>query len=291
MSDGRLGRGLDHLLPEDPEEQAAGDLRRLPVDSLQPNPEQPRERFDPDRLEELEQSIRAQGVLEPVLVRPRPDGGFELVAGERRWRAARAAELREIPAVVRDLDDQQALALALVENLQREDLSPIEEARGYERLLDQHDWTQQQLAESLGRSRSSIANRLRLLSLPSDIQDFVRTGDFSAGHARSLISLDDPAGQIELAETAIREDWSVRRLEQAVRETGPEGTPDRSDQTEEDESGTDRPDPHFEELQARLEEAVGTEVEIVSRDRKQGHVRLYFGSPEEFDDLLDRLGA
>lgn len=213
-----LGRGLDALLgglkPDDT--PGSGEVRNLPLASVIPNPHQPRKEFDPRALDDLAASIKSQGVLQPILVRPLPGkpGSYELVAGERRLRASRMAGLREIPALVRDLDDRESLAIALIENLQREDLNAVEEAEGYKQLLEQFGLSQEELARQLGKSRPALANSLRLLNLPPDMLKDVREGRISAGHGRALMSVSDPEAAADLHRRILAQNLSVRQAEE-----------------------------------------------------------------------------
>lgn len=216
-----LGRGLSALMSDVvPEEQRDGSTapRRpdlmVPVEKLVANPNQPRRRFAPQDLEELTNSVREKGVIQPLIVRPRDGGMFEIVAGERRWRAAQAAQLHEIPVLVRDFDDVEVLEVAIIENIQRADLNPVEEAAGYRQLMDSFGHTQEKLAEALGKSRSHIANLMRLLALPDDVQEMLREGQLSAGHARALITTDNAS---ELARKVVKEGLSVRATEALVK--------------------------------------------------------------------------
>src|SRR5213596_3430033 len=209
-----LGRGLGALLSATP--TADDILLEIPVDQVEANPDQPRKSFSSEALEELIASIRASGVIQPVIVRRR-GLGYQLIAGERRWRAARQAGLERIPAIVRDATDAESLELALVENLLREDLNPIDEAEAYEKLLGQFGWTQEELAGRIGRDRSSIANCLRLLRLPEAIQADLRGGRLTMGHARSLLTLDTEAEQLRLRDEILAHSWSVRATEDTIR--------------------------------------------------------------------------
>src|SRR5499426_4565697 len=209
-----LGRGLDALLGDAP---TVGDTQtEIPIDQIEPNPRQPRKTFDPGALDELALSIKASGVIQPIVVRRGLTGGWQLIAGERRWRAARQAGLERIPAVVREATDSESLELALVENLLREDLNPLEEAEAYQRLLTEFAWTQEELGERVGRDRSTIANGLRLLKLPEVIQADLRSGRLTMGHARALLSLTSPADQLKLREQILAHSWSVRATEEGV---------------------------------------------------------------------------
>ncbi len=211
-----LGRGLSALMADVRVDggDLAGTVRRpdtlLPVERVFPNPDQPRRDFAPDALEDLARSIRSKGIIQPLIVRPRPEGGFEIVAGERRWRAAQLAQLHEVPVLVRELNDDEVLEIAIVENIQRADLNPIEEAQAYRQLMDRFGHTQEKLSESLAKSRSYIANLLRLLNLPDEVQGYVRDGRLSAGHARALVATDNPS---ELARMVIAKGMTVRQAE------------------------------------------------------------------------------
>jgi ParB family chromosome partitioning protein len=211
-----LGRGLDVLIGG----AAESDLANLPVDAIHPNPRQPRRRMDGEAVGTLADSIRHQGIVQPVLVRPRPGGGWELIAGERRWRAAREAGLSTVPAVVRHADDRDSLLLALVENVAREQLSPVEEARAYAVLLDEFVLGLGDLAERVGRSKPAVANRLRLLDLPEDVLGMVERGELTEGHARAVLSVPTDDGRRELAQTIVKRGLSVRAAEQAARWAG-----------------------------------------------------------------------
>lgn len=219
-----LGKGLDALIPtgsggQPPAGGSSTGLREVPVTAVQPNPNQPRVHFDEEALAELTASVRAIGVLQPILVRPRGDGEFELIAGERRWRAATRAGLSTIPAIVRVTDDVSSVEQALVENLHRQDLTPLEEAAAYQQLLDDFSMTHEQVATKVGKSRSAITNALRLLSLPASVQQLLADGRLTAGHAKALLGTPDRAAQERLARQAVDEVWSVRSVEDAVRES------------------------------------------------------------------------
>jgi ParB family chromosome partitioning protein len=212
-----LGRGLEVLMNSSPRYD---ELLQVPVGSIRPGKRQPRHRFDNESVSELAESVRTQGVVQPVLLRPHPDGGYELIAGERRWRAARAAGLATIPAVVREAEDRDALLLALVENVAREDLSPVEEARAYAVLVDEFGLSLGDVAERVGRSKPSVSNRLRLLELPDDVLGMLERGQLSEGHARAVLSVPDNEERRRLAHRIVRHGLSVRSAERAARWAG-----------------------------------------------------------------------
>lgn len=269
-----LGKGIGALIPEVPPGRHPGVLD-LPLRDIRPNPLQPRRHFAPEGLAELAASISAHGVLQPVVVSRAPEGGYHLVAGERRWRAAGLAGLEHIPAVVRETaGSAELLALALIENLQREDLTPIEEARAFHHLRTELGLSQEGIAQQVGKDRSTVANALRLLQLPLGLQEMVDGGALTAGHARALVAVGDPEHQGRLAERCVKEGWSVRRLEAAVQP--PRMAPRR------------QPDPDTSEASERLALALGTRVEI-RRGRRGGEIRLRFASEEELIRLFRHL--
>jgi len=219
-----LGRGLRALIPE--ADGLETPIREIPIDQIDRNPEQPRKWFGEDQLEELKESILSHGVLEPIIVRP-VEGRYELVVGERRWRAAQLAGLRTIPAVVRPLSDREAMEMALVENLQREDLNPIEEAEAYRRLMEEFQLTQEQVADRVGKKRSTVANRLRLLEIEPELRAEIAAGRLSAGHAKALLSIESSAERLKVAQRVIEEGWSVRAIEEYVRQGAKKRAPQR----------------------------------------------------------------
>jgi ParB family transcriptional regulator, chromosome partitioning protein len=277
----RLGRGLAALLGEEairPRSDGTG-VRAVGVDLLDPNPFQPRARIRAESLDELVASVRSHGVLQPLLLRPHPavPARFQIIAGERRWRAAQLAGLHEVPASVRALSDQDAAAAALVENLMREDLDPIEEAEGFSRMIRDFDYTQEVVATIIGKSRSHVANTLRLLTLPDGIQALVRAGELSAGHARALVGHPSPD---VLAQRVIGAGLSVRQTEALVAR---EQTPHRTAPVADADKGAD-----IEALERRLSEQLGLRVEI-SEGPKGGTLRIYYGNLDQLDGLLTRL--
>ena len=281
-----LGRGLSALIPAAGPGQSG--LLRVPLAQLRPNPRQPRERFDPAALEELSRSLRQVGMLQPIVVRPGPDGGYEIVAGERRFRAAAMAGLDEVPVVVRRTEDDQLLTEALVENVHRADLDALEEAAAYQQLIDDFGLTHDALAAKLGRSRSAITNSLRLLGLPRSLQDLLGSGTLTAGHARALLGLPDAAQQERAAARVVAEGLSVRATEELVRRLT--ATPARGDDALEElaEEARRRKASPFLHVERRLGDALGTKVAIRGTERR-GRVVIEYAGREDLDRLLDAI--
>lgn len=286
MTDGkRLGRGLEALLgPVSREQaQASGALRELPVASIRPNPFQPRTHFDPAELSDLSRSIEASGLLQPIVVRSASNGNYELIAGERRWRAVQQLGWTNVPAVLKEADDRTLLTLALVENLQRDDLSPIDEAVGYQRLLDEFSVPQQELARMVGRDRSTVANTLRLLKLPEAVRTLVHEKKLTEGHARALLPLENPASMQRMADEAVAGGWSVRELEARVRGDRPvargrkPGAPPRN------------PTADVRRVEEALRERLGTDVRVTAKRRGRGLVTLSYYSNDDLARLLELI--
>jgi ParB family transcriptional regulator, chromosome partitioning protein len=281
----RLGRGLEALLGVPSVEEAAreGELRDLPVSDIEPNRYQPRRAFDPGALDELKQSLATSGLLQPVVVR-QTDGGYELVAGERRLRAARDLGWKRIHAVVRDVDDRTLLTLALVENLQRASLSPIDEAEGYDRLSREFGLSQSDVAEKVGRNRSTVANAIRLLKLPKPVQALLDSGALTAGHARALLSVADERELGRLAREAVAKDWSVRELEQQARSPRPARVRGGKGR------GPGRtPGPESRRIEDALRKKLGTDAHVVLKGQGKGHVSLRFYSSDDLARLLELI--
>ncbi|HUE40144.1 MAG TPA: ParB/RepB/Spo0J family partition protein [Candidatus Binatia bacterium] len=269
-----LGRGFGALIAQAPPPRAAE--RTIPTQQIAANPWQPRIHFDDAKLAEMAESIREHGIVEPLVVRAR-ENGFELIAGERRLRAARLAGLENVPAVVREMDDREALEVTLIENLQREDLSALEEAAAYVRLMEEFGATQEEVARRVGRSRPAVANTIRLLQLPEAVREEMRGGRLSAGHARALLALDSPVEQTALARDAIRLALSVRQLEARIRlRMQPTGRKRASR------------DLHVADLEKQLMRSLGTRVRLHTRGQK-GRIVIEFYSPNELERLLERL--
>ncbi|ANB19416.1 Chromosome (plasmid) partitioning protein ParB [Dokdonella koreensis DS-123] len=276
-----LGRGLDVLLGggEAAAAESEGELRTLAAASIQPGKYQPRQSIDPERLEELAASIKAQGLIQPVVVRAIAPDRYELIAGERRWRAAQKAGMTEVPALVKEVPDQAVVAMALIENIQREDLSPLEESQALARLIEEFDLTHQQAADAVGRSRAAVSNLLRLLELPPEIRTLLDTRKLDMGHARALLTLP-PNRAIALARQAAENGWSVRELEEAVR---------RVDELPTGKAATPRRDANIESLERELAEKLSTRVALAHGRGGRGRIVIHYHSLDELDGILERI--
>lgn len=281
----RLGRGLEALLGAATVEEAEreGSLRQLPVSAIKPNRYQPRRAFNATAFKELKQSIAETGLLQPIVVR-QADEGFELVAGERRWRAVRELGWKRIPAVVRDVDAQTLLTLALVENLQRASLSPIDEAEGYERLGREFSLSHSEIARAVGRERSTVANAIRLLRLPRSVHQFLDSGALTAGHARALLSLDDEREIARLARECVAHDWSVREIERRTRSSMPPRG-GRHGKT----ARRGAPPPEVRRIEEALRKKLGTDARVILRGKAKGHVAIRFYSDDDLARLLEMI--
>lgn len=302
----RLGRGLEALIAKAPtrapvidqmgrqessaavavtQREPSTPYRTLPLGKIRPNPLQPRKEFREEDLADLEASLRVSGLLQPVTVRPSPKGeGFELIAGERRFRAAQRLGWSEIPAIVRDVDDQMLLSLAMVENLQRADLNPIEEAEGYEQLIREFSLTQQEVADIVGKDRSTVANTLRLLALPASVRRLVWDGALTVGHARALLGLGEPAQMADLARIVVAEGLSVREVEQRVRASG------NSKKTAAQTKSVDARSAEVRRIEDRLRRALGTDAKIVQAGKSEkGELRIPFYNNEDFERVLELI--
>jgi ParB family chromosome partitioning protein len=304
-----LGRGLAALIPEaGPAPQApaatadSGPVAQAPpqpplpprtsglflvgIEEVHPGAHQPRKTFDDERLTELAESIRSQGIIQPLVVRKSPTGeGYELIAGERRWRAAQRAGLHEVPVVVRDVAEREAFEMALVENLQRADLNPIEEAEGYQRLFAEFGYTQEALADRVGKDRSTIANALRLLKLPGSVRELVVSGRLAMGHARALLGLDSDAAIDKLARLTVARDLSVRQVEALVRKERQEASEAAP------KPAPTGPSPAARDLSQRLERALGTRVKVIEADPTRGHLEIQYHSLDQLDGILEKIGV
>lgn len=275
-----LGKGLGALMLENTTEDMVA-TNTLPISEITPNKDQPRKTFDETALEELAESIKQHGVLQPLLVRPLPNGGYQLVAGERRWRASRRAGLREVPVVVKELTDTETMEIAIIENLQREDLNPIEEAEGLQALIDKCGFTQEEVASSVGKSRPAIANSLRLLRLPEEVRELTRDGKISAGHARALISLDNDALIIEAAENVIKNKLTVRDVERLAK------IQDKDKAVS--QKRYKRRDSFYDEVELTLSEVLGRKVKVYNGKGK-GTLEIEFYSQEDLKNIANKLG-
>jgi ParB family transcriptional regulator, chromosome partitioning protein len=273
-----LGRGLSALIPDAPAApQTSARAQEVDVDLLKPNPFQPRAAIDEGRIDELARSIRANGIIQPIVVRT-AGAGYEIIAGERRWRASQRAGLLKVPIVIRDTPDEQLLAAALIENIQREDLNPMEEAAAYRRLSEELHLTQEQIADAVGKDRSSIANIVRLLKLPLEMRENVSAGTLSMGHARALLALPDEATQLRVGRDVVSKQLSVRETEVLVKKSLEPGTPKEEP----------KKDVHTRAAEDKLRFSLGTRVRIV-RKRKGGKIEIDFGSEDELQRIYEQL--
>ena len=275
----RLGRGLAALIGDDTSEESVvqdiRSLRHVPVELLHPNPNNPRKHFAEEDLESLAKSLRDKGLLQPLVVRPRADGSFEIVVGERRWRASQRAGIHDVPVLIRELDDKETLEIALIENIQRSDLNALEEARAYRQLLEQYAYTQQQLADAIGKSRSHIANTMRLMSLPEAIQKQIEYGSLTAGHARSLIATESPT---DLADKIIALNLTVRQAEDLARGQAPKAG----------KAAKSEKDADTRALEKNLSEALGLGVAI-KHTGVGGAVNIQYKNLDQLDEIVRRL--
>lgn len=284
---GGLGKGLSAIFSENDTEDN-NEVVSLKISQIEPNRSQPRKSFDDDALQELAQSISAHGVLQPILVRPQIYGGYQIVAGERRYRASRLAGLTEIPAIIRELSDSETMQIALIENLQRRDLSALEEAQGYQTLMKEYGFSQEEVARTVGKSRSAVANTLRLLGLPDSVKPLVDDGKISAGHARAILALEDDNKMLPTAEKIAKEGMSVRAAEDLVRKINIE---DRYD--DEDKPKRKKKLPLFTEVELALSEHMGTKVHITdNKDNEGGTLSIEFYGLDEllvFANKIERM--
>lgn len=279
---GGLGKGLNAIFMENENEENGGAVK-LNISEIEPNRSQPRKEFDEAALSELADSISKHGLLQPILVRPLTLGGYEIVAGERRYRACRMAGLTEIPVIIRELSEAETMELALIENLQREDLTPLEEAQGYASLMDEYGFTQEEVARSVGKSRPAVANALRLLKLPPDIAQYVKENQISAGHARALLTLPHEEIMQQVCEQIIQNDLSVRQTEKLCKKLTAEVKPGQPAQAEK------KPN-FYKEVELTLTSALGRKISVSKSKGKQGGVlQIEFYSDEELTELSNKL--
>ena len=275
-----LGKGLGALILENSVDEMVA-TNSLPLSEIVPNKEQPRKTFDEGALEELADSIKQHGVLQPLLVRPLPSGGYQLVAGERRWRASRIAGLKEVPVVVKELSDVETMEIAIIENLQREDLNPIEEAEGLQALIDRCGFTQEEVATSVGKSRPAIANALRLLKLPSEVREMTKNGEISAGHARALLAFDNEAMIYEVAQNIVKNNLTVRDVERLAKTS--------EAQTSTTRRKSKKRDSFYDEVELSLTEILGRRVKVYN-GRDKGTLEIEFYSTEDLKNIANKLG-
>lgn len=276
---GGLGKGLGAIFIENDSEDNGGTVT-LKISEIEPNRSQPRKEFDDQALGELADSISKHGLLQPILVRPLALGGYEIVAGERRYRACRMAGITEVPVIIRELGEAETMELALIENLQREDLSPLEEAEGYNVLMTEHGFTQDEVAKSVGKSRPAVANALRLLKLPQGVIDYLKNGQLSAGHARALLSLESEEQMLELAKTVVEKDLSVRQTEKLC----------KAPKKETSRKQTEKKPSFYSMVELALNESLGRKISITKNKGKKGGVlQIEFYSDEELTELSNKL--
>ena len=278
---GGLGKGLEALMLDNAvEESSTSSAMKLKIMDIEPNRAQPRKDFDEESLQELADSIARYGVLQPLLVRPIGDNGYQLIAGERRWRAARMAGLTEIPVVVREMSDEEAAAFALIENLQREDLNPVEEAFGLRKLMEDFNLTQEQAAEIIGKSRPAVANALRLLKLPSAVLEHVRTGEISAGHARALLAFPTEEQLLDAARLILEKGISVRETERLAKKAG---RPKR------EATAKEKVPTFYQQVELTLQQSLGRKIRISNVKKDTGTLEIAFNSKEDLERVANAL--
>lgn len=276
---GGLGRGLDSLFADNSVDELNPSVNKLRIMEIEPNRDQPRKDFDEKSLSELAESIEQHGVLQPLVVRPLTNGGYQLVAGERRWRAARIAGLTEVPVVIKELTDEEVIEIAMIENLQREDLNPLEEALGYRYMMDELNITQEQAAEKVGKSRPAVANAIRLLRLPDEVQEMVKNNLISPGHARALLGFENQEFIIQTAKRIVKEDLSVREVETLVKNS--QKTPKVPKQQKRDK--------FFSEVELALVENLGRKVKIKESKKDAGVLEIEFFDKDDLESLAMKL--
>ena len=280
---GGLGRGWDALIYDNSVESSAGQAVTLPINDIEPNRKQPRKEFEPKALSELSDSIKEHGVLQPLLVRPMTDGSYRLVAGERRYRAARMAGLTEVPVTIREMSDEEESVFALIENLHREDLNAIEEAEGFKMLIDTYGLTQEQAAQRVGKSRPEVANSLRILTLPEKIIDYVKSGKISKGHAKALLAFDSEDDQIKTAELVIKDKITVRDVERLAK------SPKKEKKSA--EKRVKKRDKFYDEVEIALGKALGRKVKVFNAKGSGGTLEIEFFSKSDLEKLSMQFDA
>ncbi len=278
-----LGKGLDALFLDNSAEENVSAMT-LKISEVEPNRDQPRKHFDDEALRALADSILQHGVIQPLLVRPMANGSYQIVAGERRWRACRMAGIDEVPVIVREMDDGKTMQIALIENLQREGLNAIEEAEGYETLMEDYDMTQEEVSKTVGKSRSAVANALRLLSLPEKVSEYVKNGQLSAGHARALLALSDASAIEILAQKVIRTGMSVRDVEKAVKPQNPKSQKQKTLSLSDDEK-------FYLEMQSAMAEEFARRVNIKHSGNNKGVLEIEFFSKEDLVSIIEKLNG
>lgn len=279
---GGLGKGLDLLIPTESSSKTTEDEKEtllLKTSQLEPNKDQPRKKFDEEKIEELAQSIRQYGIIQPIIVCKKEDY-YQIIAGERRWRAAKKAGVKEVPVVVKDYTEKEIAEISLIENIQREDLNPIEEAKSYRQLIDEYNLTQEELAERVSKSRAEITNKMRLLKLHEDVQKMLIAGDISAGHARALLGLEDKKDQLKLANDIVEKNYSVRQTEDLVKKMNEP----KKKSSEKNKEG-DSLDFVYRDLEKKLSDCLGTKVKITRKDKNKGKLEINYYSEDELDRL------
>ena len=274
---GGVGKGLDALFMENDAEDSAGTVT-LKISEIEPNRSQPRHDFNEESLRELADSIAAHGVLQPLLVRPLPEGGYQLVAGERRWRASRMAGLFEVPVIIRELSDSETMQISMIENLQRENLNPVEEALGYKTLIDEYGFTQDELSKTVGKSRPVITNALRLLKLSQEILDMLRNGEITTGHARAVLSIDNADEQLRIAQLIVKNDLTVRDIERIAKSINEQ-------KGEHQAAETHKRSTFFDEVELSLNEHLSRKVKVVNGKDSGGILQIEFYSEEDLSEL------
>lgn len=275
---GGLGKGLDALFLENDAESSENTVT-LKISDIEPNRSQPRHEFNEESLRELSDSIANHGVLQPLLVRPLPEGGYQLVAGERRWRASRMAGLFEVPVIIRELSDAETMQISMIENLQRENLNPLEEAQGYQVLMEEYGFTQEEVARSVGKSRPVVANALRMLRLPEEIQEMVSSGEITSGHARALLGIEESEEQLRLARQIVKNDLTVRDIEKAAKAIN------RQKKDQKTVEATHRRSAFFDEVELALNEHLSRRVKVVNGKDNGGVLEIEFYSEDDLGEL------